>query len=383
MCATKSLFWRPGQSKPGFDLKSERQNEGVGAGSFVAYNPNISLSLQQQRQRLPVFKYRNHILYSLEKYQTLVLSGSTGSGKSTQVPQYLYEAGWTNDVYIIGVTQPRRVAATTVANRVAEEMGTFIGQEVGFAIRFENCCDDVITKIKYMTDGFLVREMLSDPLLSKYSVILLDEVHETTLYTDIVIGLLKKILRKRPDLRLIISSATLDASKFVNFFNFKKVLNKKEDTATALSIEGRSYPVDIFYLQTPVPNYINACVDVVIDIHKNEESGDILVFLTGQDEVENTIKLLKSVLNELPQNLQNILFLPLYGGLPMSEQLKVFQRTPPKMRKVSCLLNISMSSGLITLKNVYARFHSLEKGFLISILMTFTSKIYIHKKNTI
>lgn len=333
MSTAKSLFWRPGQEKPGVNLKSERQNDGVGAGSFVAYNPNISLSLQQQRQRLPVFKYRNHILYALEKYQTLVLSGTTGSGKSTQVPQYLFEAGWTNEKYIIGVTQPRRVAATTVANRVAEEMGTFIGREVGFAIRFENCCDEKVTKIKYMTDGYLVREMLSDPLLSKYSVILLDEVHETTLYTDIVIGLLKKILRKRPDLRLIISSATLDSKKFVDFFNFRKLLNKKDDTSIAISVEGRSYPVDIFYLQTPAPNYVNMCVDSVIDIHKTEESGDILVFLTGQDEVENVIKLLKSAIKDLSKKL-NVLILPLYGGLPIAEQLKVFQRTPPNTRKV-------------------------------------------------
>merc|ERR1712226_1790501 len=192
-----------------------------------------------------------------------------------------------------------------------------------------------------MTDGYLVREMLSDPLLTKYSVILLDEVHETTLYTDVVIGLLKKILRKRNDLRLIISSATLNAKKFVNFFNFKKLLNKKEDIAMSLIVEGRSYPVDIFYLQTPVPNYINACVDVVLDIHKSEEKGDILVFLTGQDEVENAIRILKSSVNELPKDLQNVMLLPLYGGLPISEQLKVFQRTPPNSRKVVISTNVA------------------------------------------
>ena len=217
-----SLFWKPGQQKPGVDLKTERQIEGEGAGNFLAYNPNVSLSVKQQRQRLPVFQYRNHILYALEMYQTVIISGSTGSGKSTQVPQYLYESGWTNESKVICITQPRRIAVTTVANRVAEEMGVFVGEEVGFSIRFEDCSNKDLTKIKFMTDGYLLREMMSDPLLSKYSVVMLDEAHERTLYTDVLIGLLKKILHKRKDLRLIVSSATLDANIFKNFFNLKK-----------------------------------------------------------------------------------------------------------------------------------------------------------------
>ena len=341
------MFWRPGTSKPGADLQSERTVEGDGAGSFVQYNSNISLSMQQQRQRLPVFKYRNQILHLLEKYQTLVLSGSTGSGKSTQVPQYLHESGWTNEDYSIAVTQPRRVAATSVANRVAEEMGTFMGREVGFAIRFENCCDEKLTKIKYMTDGYLIREMMSDPLLTKYSVILLDEVHETTLCTDLVVGLMKKILRQRPDLRLIISSATLDAEKFVKFFNFKKILNKKEDTAFALNIEGRSYPVDMHYLQSPTPNYVKTSIETVLDIHKHEGNGDVLVFLTGEQEVQEAMKLLQTYLADEKKSKETLLVLPLYAGLPISEQLKVFQRTPPNMRKVVFSTNVAEASVTI------------------------------------
>ena len=170
---SKKMFWRPGQNKPGSDIKVDRDDSGVGAGSFMHYNPNVSLSMQQQRQRLPVFKYRNHILCAAENYQVVVISGSTGSGKTTQVPQYFYEAGWTNTTKMIGITQPRRVAVTTVAERVAEEMGTFVGQTVGFSIRFEDCTDKELTKVKYMTDGYLVREMMSDPLLNKYSVCLL------------------------------------------------------------------------------------------------------------------------------------------------------------------------------------------------------------------
>ena len=345
----KAMFWRPGQSKPGADVKNDRKVDGdIGAGSFLSYNPNVSLSMQQQRQRLPVFKYRNHILYAVEKHQTVVISGSTGSGKSTQVPQYLYEAGWTSNGKMIAVTQPRRVAVTTVADRVAEEMGTFLGQLVGFSIRFEDCTDKDITKIRYMTDGYLVREMMSDPLLTRYNVVMLDEVHERTLYTDIIIGLLKKVMKKRPDFRLIISSATLDAIKYRDFFNLKSYLNKTEDTSITLNIEGRSFPVDIFYSQTALPNYVKSCVETVLQIHSHEPAGDVLVFLTGQDEVENAIRLINADQSVMYNDSnQKLMTLPLYGGLPMQEQLKVFQKTPPNARKVVFSTNVAEASVTI------------------------------------
>jgi len=347
MSNSKTLFWRPGQHKPGSDVKIERNDSGEGAGSFMAYNPNVSLSMQQQRQRLPVFKYRNHILYALENYQTVVISGSTGSGKTTQVPQYLYEAGWADADKIIGITQPRRVAVTTVADRVAEEMGTFVGQKVGFSIRFEDCTDKLLTKIKYMTDGYLVREMMSDPLLEKYSVLMLDEVHERTLFTDIVIGLLKKILKRRQDLRLIISSATLDANKYKDFFNLKSHFNKKDDTSVILNVEGRTFPVEIFYTQNSLPNYIQGCVNTVMEIHKNEPTGDILLFLTGQDEVESAVDQINQELLNDKTLQEKLMVLPLYGGLSIQEQLKVFQRTPPNTRKVVVSTNVAEASVTI------------------------------------
>lgn len=341
------MFWRPGQNKPGSDIKVDRDDSGVGAGSFIHYNSNVSLSMQQQRQRLPVFKYRNHILYAAENYQVVVISGSTGSGKTTQVPQYLYEAGWTNTTKMIGITQPRRVAVTTVADRVAEEMGTFVGQTVGFSIRFEDCTDKELTKIKYMTDGYLVREMMSDPLLNKYSVIMLDEVHERTLFTDIVIGLLKKVLKRRPDLRLIISSATLDANRYKDFFNLKTYLNKKEDTSIVLNIEGRMFPVEIFYTQSSIPNYVKGCVNTVLEIHRYEPTGDILVFLTGQDEVENAVDSINQEIQNIKPMKEKLLVLPLYGGLSIQEQLKVFQRVPPNTRKVVISTNVAEASVTI------------------------------------
>ena len=265
-------------------------------------------------------------------------------GKSTQIPQYLYECGWTDERHIIGVVQPRRVAATSVANRVAEEMGSYVGQLVGYAIRFENLVDDDLTKIKFMTDGYLLREMMSDPLLLKYSVIMIDEAHERTLSTDIALGLLKKIIRKRPDLRLVISSATLNAQEFKDFFEMRKMLNKKADTATILSVEGRTYPVEVFFLQNPTPNYVKAAVETVLSIHKSEPDGDVLVFLTGQDEVENAVQMITDGLRELKKSAESLLVLPMYGGLPMSEQMRVFQRTPAGKRKVVVSTNIAEAS---------------------------------------
>ncbi|CAC5417695.1 DHX35 [Mytilus coruscus] len=161
-------FWKPGTEAPDSALNEERKSTNEDSGATVIYNPNRSLSIEQQRQRLPVFKLRNHILYLLEKYQTVVIVGETGCGKSTQIPQYLLESGWAEKGYLIGVTQPRRVAAVTVASRVAEERGSILGAEVGYTIRFEDCSEEKVTKVKFLTDGLLIREIMGDPLLKKY-----------------------------------------------------------------------------------------------------------------------------------------------------------------------------------------------------------------------
>ena len=241
------------------------------------YNPHGALSIDNQRQRLPIFSYRNHILYLLEANQVVVIVGETGSGKSTQIPQYLYESGWLGVNQLVGVVQPRRMAAVTVATRVAEELGTIIGHRVGYAIRFEECSSNA-TRIRFITDGLLVREIMDDPLLSKYTVIMLDEAHERTLYNDICIGLLRKITQQRKDLKLIISSATLDAEKFRDFFAPRGSGVK----GAILSVEGRRYPVEILYCLDPVPDYVKATVETAMKIHLTENEGDILAFLTGK-----------------------------------------------------------------------------------------------------
>ncbi|XP_071488369.1 probable ATP-dependent RNA helicase DHX35 [Diadema antillarum] len=353
-------FWKPGTAAPGEGLKEERTGgESQGESQGVVFNPNVSLSIEQQRQRLPVFKHRNHILYLLEKYRTLVVVGETGSGKSTQLPQYLTEAGWAAEGRVIGVTQPRRVAAVTVAQRVAEERGALLGHEVGYAIRFEDCTDPEATKIKFMTDGFLLREMMRDPLLSRYSVLMLDEAHERTLFTDIIVGLLKKIQRKRPELRIIVASATLDAESFRDFFNQNKSKDPKNDTAAILTVEGRTYPVDIFYSASPVPDYLKSMVETIMKIHKTEPSGDILAFLPGQEEVERVLRMVIDQIRALQDSSMKMLALPMYGSLPAQDQMRVFDRVGKNTRKVVIATNIAETS--ITINGIV---YVIDGGFV-------------------
>src|ERR1700755_998460 len=167
---------------------------------------------------LPIARHRERLLYVVEKYPVTIVVGQTGSGKTTQLPQFLYHAGWCADGKAIAVTQPRRVAATSVASRVAEELGCQLGQDVGYSIRFEDVTS-AATKIKFLTDGLLLREALVDPLLSRYSVIMVDEAHERSLSSDILLGVLKKIRKRRPELRIVVSSATLDVDDFLRFFS--------------------------------------------------------------------------------------------------------------------------------------------------------------------
>ena len=208
-----------------------------------------ALSMEETRKSLPIYSFREQLLQAIEEYQVLIIVGETGSGKTTQIPQYLHEAGYTKNGMKVGCTQPRRVAAMSVAARVADEMGTKVGNEVGYSIRFEDATSDK-TVLKYMTDGMLLREFLTEPDLGGYSALMIDEAHERTLHTDILFGLVKDIARFRPELKLLISSATMDAKKFANYF----------DDAPIFNIPGRRYPVDIHYTQQPEANYLHAAI---------------------------------------------------------------------------------------------------------------------------
>lgn len=246
--------------------------------------------------------------------------------------------------------QPRRVAATTVAARVAEEVGCKLGEEVGYSIRFEDLTS-AKTRIKFLTDGLLLREALADPLLSRYSVIMVDEAHERSLSTDILLGVLKKISKRRPDLRIIISSATLQAEEFLRFFSGDQPEQSgdaaEHSVGRIISLEGRMYPVDTMYLEEPAEDYVERAVKTVFDIHASEPDGDILVFLTGREEIDTALQLIADRAGALHPRAQTILSLPLYAGLTSEQQLYVFEPAPDNTRKVIVSTNIAEASVTI------------------------------------
>ncbi|KAK9828606.1 hypothetical protein WJX72_001006 [[Myrmecia] bisecta] len=353
-----ATFLRPGERKPSaFGVSFDSDRDGEAALPMPAV-PNQGL--QHQRQKLPVSKHRTEILYLVEHHQTTIIVGETGSGKTTQVPQYLVEAGWAQGGRMVACTQPRRVAAMTVATRVAEEMGTHLGQQVGYSIRFEDVCTPGVTHIKYCTDGVLLRDMLADPLLSAYSVIMVDEAHERSLATDVLLGLLKKVQRRRPDLRVIIASATLEAEKLASFFDASTVRGRKagpvpgtvSKASALLSVEGRTHPVQVHYLEQPTSDYVQTAVQAAVNLHEEDMPGDILIFLTGQEECDRCTNLLEEEARRLRrrQGALRLMPMPLYAGLPAAQQLQVFQPPPRGYRKVVAATNIAETS--VTLEGV-------------------------------
>ncbi|KAL5518812.1 PRP22 [Sanghuangporus vaninii] len=306
-----------------------------------------SLSIQDQRKALPIYKLRDPLLQAIRDHQVLIVVGDTGSGKTTQMTQYLAEEGYA-DKGKIGCTQPRRVAAMSVAKRVAEEVGCRLGQEVGYTIRFEDCTSPE-TRIKYMTDGMLQRECLLDPLVSAYSVIMLDEAHERTIATDVLFGLLKKAVKKRPDLKLIVTSATLDAEKFSKYF-FE---------CPIFSIPGRTYPVEVLYTKEPESDYLDASLITVMQIHLSEPPGDILLFLTGQEEIDTACEILYERMKALGPQVPELIILPVYSALPSEMQSRIFDPAPPGARKVIIATNYAETS--ITIDGIY---YVVDPGFV-------------------
>jgi len=302
--------------------------------------------IQETRKTLPIYAFREELMKAIREYQVLIVVGETGSGKTTQIPQYLMEEGYTRKGRI-ACTQPRRVAAMSVAKRVADETGTRLGSEVGYTIRFEDCTSPK-TVIQYMTDGMLLREFLSEPDLKKYSVLIIDEAHERTLHTDILFALAKDVARFRPDLTLIISSATLDSEKFSAYF----------DKAPVFNIPGRRYPVDIYYTKAPEADYLDAAVVSVLQIHITQPLGDILVFLTGQDEVDAAAETLALRTKGLGTKIRELIICRIYSALPSDLQARIFEPTPPNARKVVLATNIAETS--ITLGGVV---YVIDTGF--------------------
>ncbi|CAH0018007.1 unnamed protein product [Clonostachys rhizophaga] len=292
-----------------------------------------ALSIQETRKTLPIYKYRDEFLAALETHQILVIVGETGSGKTTQLPQYLHEAGYTKNGMKVGCTQPRRVAAMSVAARVADEVGVKVGNEVGYSIRFEDCTSEK-TILKYMTDGMLLREFMTEPDLAGYSALMIDEAHERTVHTDILLALIKDLSRERPDLKLLISSATMNAEKFSTYF----------DDAPIFNIPGRRYPVDIYYTPAPEANYLAAAITTTFQIHTTQDKGDILIFLTGQDEIEAAELEIAETAKKLGTRIKELIICPIYANLPSDLQAKIFEPTPENARKVVLATNIAETS---------------------------------------
>ena len=244
------------------------------------------------------------------------------------------------------------MAATTVATRVAEEMRCSLGEEVGYSIRFEDLTS-AKTRIKFLTDGLLLREALADPLLSRYSVIMVDEAHERSLSTDILLGVLKKIRNRRSELRIVVSSATLQAEEFLRFFAMEASTQVESqdrlggEIGNIINLEGRMFPVDALYLEDPAEDYVERAVKTVFDIHANEAEGDILVFLTGREEIDTAIQLIVDRAASLHPRASTILALPMYAGLTSEQQLYVFEPAPENTRKVIISTNIAEASVTI------------------------------------
>ncbi|NXA35390.1 DHX40 helicase, partial [Eudromia elegans] len=315
---------------------------------------------------LPIAKYRRALVQAVRERPFLIVTGETGSGKSTQLPKYLYEAGLAEHG-AIGVTQPRRVATLSVARRVAEEMGCALGSVVGYQVRFDDCSSED-TAIKYMTDGCLLRHILADPLLNKYSIIILDEAHERSLSTDILFGLLKKLfLEKKPlgrkqAMKLVVMSATLEVDKLSEFFGHCSVLH----------IPGRNYPVQEIFCNLIGPRntggsaYVTEAIKVTLNIHLNEPRGDILVFLTGQIEIEKACDLLFQKAESIDyryevqdSSIEGLLILPLYGSMSTDQQKRIFLPAPTGIRK--CVVSTNIAATSLTIEGVR---YVVDSGFV-------------------
>ncbi|WKC90315.1 helicase-related protein [Borreliella finlandensis] len=286
--------------------------------------------------KLPIYKYKDELIKVLKKHNVLIVESPTGSGKTTQLPRIIYEAGFAK-LGKIGVTQPRRIATVSIAEYIAKHIGVNVGEEVGYKIRFEEITSPK-TKIKLMTDGVLLQELKKDTLLYEYDVIIIDEAHERSLNIDFILGLIKDISRKRDDFKIIVSSATINTKIFSKYFN----------NAPVVSIETITYPVQIIY-NPPLLNTSKGMIlkikEIVLNVIKEKKAGDILIFLSGEKEIKETIKELQELNSK-----KNLIIFPLYGRMPKEAQEQIFMTTPKNKRKIIVSTNIAETS--ITIENI-------------------------------
>ena len=315
--------------------------------SFESTWTSSSPSLRNSRRpttpsTLPIAVHKEDIMHAIHSSPSrcLIVIGETGSGKTTQIPQYVMELNDRRGVGgIVACTQPRRVSAMSIAKRVAEECRVRVGEEVGYSVRFDERTSQS-TRIKYMTEGMLLREVIHNPFLNGYSCVMVDEAHERTVTSDLLLHLLKKILVQNPYLTLLISSATIDAKKFSEYFFDSSVFY----------IPGRTHPVETFYVNESEDDWYAMVLKVVFEIHCNEGDGDILVFLTGQDEIDTAAEVCfewyQKLLREQP-TVQKMVILPLYSSLASENQAEIFLPAPRGHRKVIFSTNIAETSVTI------------------------------------
>eukprot|EP01065_Artemidia_motanka_P047983 TRINITY_DN7631_c0_g1_i1.p1 TRINITY_DN7631_c0_g1~~TRINITY_DN7631_c0_g1_i1.p1 ORF type:complete len:741 (+),score=195.30 TRINITY_DN7631_c0_g1_i1:59-2224(+) len=328
-------FIRPGRGADADLLRGEEQHP-------AQWNPKAGAPIDVQRRSLPIAPHRRGLLYQIENQRVVLVTGDPGSGKTTQLPQFLVDSGWPSVV----CTQPRRLSAIQAARRVAQERGCSVGGEVGYRVRFDEACG-ADTRVLYVTDGVLLRELAGDPLLTKYSVVILDEAHVRTLHTDALLGLLRMVLRERPALRLVVASATLDIEVFESFF--------AEFAPASSHVGGSCYPVASYYLKEPAADYITAAVQCVLSIHKTRPAGDVLVFVASQEECDTlSIALQERVDVRRSGAAASLQFVchALHAGVSPHDQLRALRPAGPGERKVIIATNIA-ETGLTVPGVVY------------------------------
>lgn len=316
--------------------------------------------LQEQRRSLPIYQTREALLELVRKNSVVVIVGETGSGKTTQLLQYLYEEGFheptlsstgngcdnqkeggingekndSREEKRLICTQPRRIAAMGVAERVAQEMNTRCGSIVGYKVRFDERLGP-LTRILFMTDGMMLKEFIGDPDLRTVSVVMVDEAHERSLNTDILLGLLRDVTRRNKQLKVIVASATINADKFSKFFG----------EAPIFTIKGRTFPVDVSYLVDPIADYVKTSAEAVLLLHATKPlPGDILVFLPGQEDIEQCALAIREGIANADGQLRPLLVFPVYSSLPPREQKRIYETPPANTRKVVVATNIAETS---------------------------------------
>ncbi|PKX98742.1 putative ATP-dependent RNA helicase (Hrh1) [Aspergillus novofumigatus IBT 16806] len=352
-------------------------------------------ALYETRKNLPIFPHGDEIRQKLRANDVMLLVGETGSGKSTQIPQFLVDERWCRPTKAtvtqddgskkeltvggcIAITQPRRVAAISLARRVAEEMGTPLGSsspasKVGYSVRFDTSTSPS-TRIKFLTEGMLLQEMLHDPSLTNYSAIVVDEVHERGVNVDLVLGFLRNLVSGKKEgrggvpLKVVVMSATADMESLMDFFKGglqaqggtkaingdsdqqgSSQANGEEDKVSVCHIKGRQFPVKTIYSPAPVHDFVDAALKVIFQIHYKEPMpGDILVFLTGQETVEALEHLVNEYATGMDPALPKVQVLPLFAALPQVAQQRVFLPAPPRTRKVILATNIAETSVTVS-----------------------------------